>query len=153
MKRQRQKYYVSLSLVLTILLLSILLPWTLSVSSAQATDETVSLHKIDNGIYDAYTDVAEHNGIHILQYAAEGHGKYAAADPETNHLIISGDDPIVHFVPRELFTTVGQDLYVGRKYGFFIDRYKLTYQKLNDATLEHETMEFEGIYATVMLFT
>ena len=35
---------------------------------------------------------------------------------------VQKDDPIVEIVPKELFSGIGETLYIGKEYGFFIDR-------------------------------
>lgn len=85
------------------------------------------------GKYDNYTDtdVFVYNNI---SYFIEGYADNAylnhgnvtyercgAQSPYTYNLNVSGDNAITQIVPKELFMNVGDYLYIGKEYGFFIN--------------------------------
>lgn len=72
-------------------------------------------YSVDNGRYDEYTDNKEKKGVNIWEYPSY-YGKGTTFTTETiyentakdiiGYMHFSGDDRIVDFVPRELFTKV-----------------------------------------------
>ena len=73
--------------------------------------EPMALNPITNGTYDWYTD---DDGI-IHDYVDEYFGECYLEDGSTYT-----DDPIVYIIPKALFFTPGEHIYVGKEYGFFL---------------------------------
>ena len=80
--------------------------------------------------YDNYTDtdtfVYKGNTYNIRQFndsevLKRGNAKYVEySNPSHYRFEIDGDNAIVQIVPKELFNLVGDHLYIGKEYGFFI---------------------------------
>jgi len=75
------------------------------------TATTFALNPITANSYDAYTNT---DGI-IRSYVSSYFGEYYLEDGVT-----LTDDPIVNIVPKELCFILGEHIYVGKEYGFFI---------------------------------
>lgn len=65
--------------------------------------------------YDMYNNPLFGSNAYFSGYIIEGKGSY-----EKCYYILD-DDPIVNFVPKSLFTTRGNTLFVGEEYGFYVD--------------------------------
>ena len=100
-------------------------------------------YSVDNGRYDEYTDNREKNGVDLLNYPSYyGAGTTFVSEitsEERNfYMHFRGDDKIVDFVPRELFTEVGKTFYIGKEYGFIVDTFTVEYS--------------DALHSIVMLF-
>ena len=104
-------------------------------------------YSVDNGKYDEYTDNRKKNGVDLLKYPSY-YGAGTTFTTETiyentakdiiGYMHFSGDDKIVDFVPRELFTKVGKTFYIGKEYGFIVDTFEVEYS--------------DALHSIVMLF-
>lgn len=104
-------------------------------------------YSVDNGKYDEYTDNRKKNGVDLLKYPSY-YGAGTTFTTETiyentakdiiGYMHFSGDDKIVDFVPRELFTKVEKTFYIGKTYGFIVDTFEVEYS--------------DALHSIVMLF-
>lgn len=90
-----------------------------NVQKPAFAQEEVS-YGVDNGRYDEYTDNKEKNGVDILEYPSYYAKGITFSDEDKGgympcYMHFSGDDKIVDFVPRELFTKVGKLVFPARR--------------------------------------
>lgn len=95
-----------------------------------ASDTEFDFYK---GKYENYTDtdVFVYNGLSYfiegyadnayLNYGNVTYERYGTQSPYTYNLNVSGDNAITQIVPKELFMNIGDYLYIGKEYGFFIN--------------------------------
>lgn len=120
------------SMCVIAILLSLLLACSAFFINVQrpafAQEETS--YSVDNGRYDEYTDNTKKDDVDILKYPSY-YGAGTTFTTETTYaggvyyMHFNGDDKIVDFVPRELFTKVGKTFYIGKEYGFIVDTYEV----------------------------
>ena len=157
MKRMKKNWLTALLLAVVVTVFSL---GAIAMQGAAAVgNDYADMYRVDNGIYDTYTDFSEHAGIAIDQYAEEKYAsmasvEYGEVNAETTQYgyiyTIEGDDPITQFVPRELFLSETEEpvLYIGREYGFLVDTF---FPEI--ALVSGETLVSDNPHSTVMLFT
>lgn len=117
------------------------------------------MYRVDNGIYDIYTDNNEHGIYKISNYADNYYAStvnitWGEGDPDAVRFgyiyTIEGDDPITQFVPRELFLSETEEpvLYIGREYGFLVDTFRPSITNASGGVIQSD-----NLHSTVMLFT
>lgn len=122
-----------------------------------------TLSEVDTEPYKEYTNSLTHSGIKLDDYATKFYAKnvdYEFVLPSIgdigglakfNHNItIKKDDDIVKFVPKELFKKSGQELHIGKQYGFYINTSEI-------ACVESKLPPIDNYYpdaiqSTVLLF-
>ena len=126
-----------------------------AVDSNQYTD----MYRVDNGIYDTYTDNIEKGEFRLSDYADVYYAStvnitWGEGDPDAVRFgyiyTIEGDDPITQFVPRELFLSETEEpvLYIGREYGFLVDTFRPSITNASGGVIQSD-----NLHSTVMLFT
>lgn len=93
------------------------------------TTERSTMHTLADSDFQTvakeYTDTQkfEINGAEfdIRQYKTDFYN--TTADYANQHLTVSGDDPITAIIPRAAFTSVGQNYYLGKEYGFYVNTF------------------------------
>ena len=133
------------SICVIAILLSLLLACSaffINVQNPVFAQEEAS-YSVDNGRYDEYTDNKEKNGVDLLEYPSYyGAGTTFVSEITSEerkfYMHFGGDDKIVDFVPRELFTEVGKTFYIGKEYGFIVDTFEVEYS--------------DALHSIVMLF-
>lgn len=110
LKRNISLFAMGSILCIVFILCIFMIPNILNVQAIADIDDFETLSQLDNGIYeDEYTGIEEKaNGI--PGYASGENAEHYAGNVEweTGGLSYSGDDPIVNFIPRELFTQEGK---------------------------------------------
>ena len=106
MKSMKKNWIVLLMLIAILIALGV---GTITSHGIAADVDYANMYRVDNGIYDQYTNSTTH-GQYTLAYYAENH--YASTvnitwgegDPDAVRFgyiyTIEGDDPITQFVPR-----------------------------------------------------
>ena len=159
MIRTHRKLWISMALLLIAVLAGIFGLSAVSPALAQQTGIVEKTSDANDGKYKEYTDSKDKFSdlpTYITNdYASKATTELISATPEgvINSVVPTADDPIVNFVPRELFKTVNTTLHIGKNYGFYIDTVDLgTLTETNYAgtPLEYET---DGYQSIVMLFT
>lgn len=82
-----------------------------NVHMMNGSANTYALNTVAANSYDSYTDS---DGI-IQSYVSDYWGEYYLEDDWT-----ITDDPIVNIIPKDLCFVLGEHIYVGKEYGFFI---------------------------------
>lgn len=131
----------------------------ITYGSATGDSNYTDMYRVDNGIYDEYTDVMTHNGYSLESYAENLYAStvnitWGEGDPDAVRFgyiyTIEGDDPITQFVPRELFLSETEEpvLYIGREYGFLVDTFRPSITNASGGVIQSD-----NLHSTVMLFT
>ena len=126
-----------------------------AINDNQYTD----MYRVDNGIYDEYTDTLTHGDYTLETYADDDYAStvnitWGEGDPDAVRFgyiyTIEGDDPITQFVPRELFLSETEEpvLYIGREYGFLVDTFRPSITNASGGVIQSD-----NLHSTVMLFT
>ena len=156
MKSMKKNWIVLLMLIAILVALGV---GTITSHGIAADVDYANMYRVDNGIYDQYTNSTTH-GQYTLAYYAENHYasmasvEYGEVNAETMQYgyiyTIEGDDPITQFVPRELFLSETEEpvLYIGREYGFLVDTF---FPEI--ALVSGDTLVSDNPHSTVMLFT
>lgn len=98
----------------------------LGVLNARAESNDVYSSTVDNGIYDEYTDIDIHYGIPISNfYNFYASGVNITEQHNKVYLQVELENPIVYFIPRELFQSEGVTSYIGKEYGFITDTFSV----------------------------
>ncbi len=105
-------------------------------ASNQSSATTYALNSISENVYDSYTNS---DGI-INSYSNDYFGEYYLDD---NYTIT--DDPIVTIVPKSLCFTLGEHIYIGKEYGFFI---RVFVDTINPNDYAADIMVFDIIHTT-----
>lgn len=97
----------------------------------------------------AGNEEAEDNAIMRIQnYLRDDFASNIAYNEDAIYRItVGGDDPIVDFVPKELFATEGKHLYIGRDIGYFIHTFRDGY------LYQANWIDLPAMRSYVMLFT
>lgn len=132
-----QKKIIAIAIMFVMALTTIFYGFTFLPKTAKADED---LSSVDLGKYDSYTDTDEHGtdgstedvstfdevydqGINLHD------GSDLGEDYEAMYVYaeVEKDNPIVDFVPKELFQTEGKTFYIGKEYGFIVDTFHLEY--------------------------
>lgn len=95
-----------------------------------------ALNTVATNSYDSYTNS---DGI-IHSYVSDYLGEYYLEDGWT-----ITDDPIVNIIPKELCFILGEHIYVGREYGFFI---RVVVDTVNTSGYAADVLVFDIIHTT-----
>jgi len=142
---KRIRFLISLGLVICAVVSGVFF----SNMTASASSQSVSTIDI---LCEQYTSTITPNGVNIYEYINDFNSndfqkKYESMTPvpaktvnkgayfQNNNIFekkgneyvtakIDGDDNIIKIIPKELFTSVGDKLYIGDKYGFYINTFQ-----------------------------
>lgn len=130
-----QKKIIAIAIMFVMALTTIFYSFTFLPKTVKADED---LSSVDLGKYDSYTDMNIHNDTLVADFEkiyAEGinlyNGRDLGEDYEAMYVYaeVEKDNPIVDFVPKELFQTEGKTFYIGKEYGFIVDTFYLEYPK------------------------
>ena len=158
LKRIKKNWFVA-SLLIAMVIVFFSSGAIVTHGAAEANDNYANMYRVDNGLYDTFTDYTKHGLYELNEYAENYYAStvnitWGEGDPDAVRFgyiyTIEGDDPITQFVPRELFLSETEEpvLYIGREYGFLVDTF---FPEI--ALVSGETLVSDNPHSTVMLFT
>ena len=158
MKTKKRTLHV-LPLIFTLILVACLGITTgqLPVLAQETNPVAEKVSEANDGLYQEYTDNVDKKRD-IVKYEEEEYASNVSfsvddpaninKNPKFPYIIPSTDDPIVNFVPKELFGKINTTLHVGRHYGFYIETVKVDFFSALSPTYDPD-----GFQSIVMLFT
>lgn len=112
---------------------------------------------ITEGMYDEYTDtdfLLNNNQKKIQDYSSELYAEDMEVNFNNNNIVLTNleDDAIVQIVPKELFSQIGNHIYIGKEYGFFIKTQEQIYEHQDEQNGWQSQVSNKNYKSTVIVF-
>lgn len=147
MKKKKISILVSF---LLIIMLTASLGMSTFVFAENPTQQEELISALDNGAYDEFTDINNPNGVYINRYISDNYSSQASIYGDNGiNFDITGEDPIVNIIPKNLFKEVGKTFYVGKEYGFIVDAFRV----IDSSYIHSIVMVFDIMYEDEMIVT